>query len=95
VRGLFEERVLQVPWTILAAVAAGLAGLWLAIAPEAGRDGWRAPVLRWGHGVAWAALALAATIRARVLPVPARIAGPVAIAGGAAYAAFLAALTTR
>lgn len=86
---LFAERIYGIPWTALALVAIGVAVVFLVVDLSAGATGLRFIVVRWFHALVWLLLALAALAMARITPLPAAWAGPIAAAGGVAYLVFL------
>ena len=92
---LFAERLFGVPAVLLALVALIIAVVFAVYSPVNGATGWRFVVLRWFHLLCWLLPASAATIRARVTPFPAELAGPLALAGGAVYAVYIVTLMAQ
>jgi hypothetical protein len=88
---LFAEKLWIVPWSVLALAAIVIALVFLFLDTTGAASGPRWFVVRWFHSICWLLLALAAVIKARVTPVPEELAVPLAVAGGACYAAFLVA----
>lgn len=78
---------------VAAVVAAALAALWLVVVPEkvSQTAGLQQLLIRWCHPACWALLSLSAVLYA--LDAPRRLRDGAAIAAGACYLAFLAALT--
>ncbi len=91
---LFAERLFGVPWIVLAAIALAVAVVYLFIQTTGTVTGWRWLVLRWGHSLCWLLLAMAALAKAAI-GVPGPLAVPLAIAGGAVYAAFIATMLSQ
>lgn len=89
---LFAERILGVPWTALMLGALAVALVFVFVDTSAGTTGLRLVAARWLHPLCWLLLALAALAMARITPLPANWAGPLAALGGAAYAGFLVAM---
>ncbi|MFF1252641.1 hypothetical protein ACFVYC_09110 [Pseudarthrobacter sp. NPDC058329] len=73
-----------------AAVAACMAGVWLAVVPDKAADtsGVQELAIRWGHPACWALLAVVGVLVA--IDVPKRARDGVGIAAAACYAAFIA-----
>ncbi|GAA4402587.1 hypothetical protein GCM10023168_13280 [Fodinibacter luteus] len=83
------------PLLVAAAVgAAGLSVVWFLVVPDAAEaaTGWRAVVLRHGHGACWSLLAASLVVGAA--DGPSRLRGGLAWAGLGCYVAFLAALAS-
>ena len=87
---LFAERIWGVPWSVLAALALVIAATYVVIDAAGSAAGLRWWVLRWGHSLCWLLLAMAALAMARITPLPPHWANGLALAGGAAYAVFIA-----
>lgn len=93
IEALLAERVMGVPYAVLAAVALGIAAVFAIFEINtAGTTGWRWFAIRWFHSLCWVLLCIAALLRAKVLPGSEGYAGLAAAAGGAVYAAYLAAM---
>lgn len=86
---MFDQRLFGVPWSVLAAVAAAIAVVYLVWDLAGAETGWRWVVLRWGHGLCWLLLMGAALAKARITPLPEAWAGSLAVAGGLTYALFI------
>ena len=87
---LFAERIWGVPWSVLALLALAIAVIYVVIDTAGDAAGLRWWVLRWFHSLCWLLLALAALAMARITPLPPQWANSLAVAGGAAYAIFIA-----
>ncbi len=83
-----DERILGVPWILVAAAALAVAIVFLVLDVGPAATGLRWIVLRWAHGGVWVVLALAAVAMARV-GIPVEWAGPLAAAGGGLYLIYL------
>jgi hypothetical protein len=92
---LFAERILGIPWSVVALAAFGVAVVFVLIDTSAGTIGLRWIAMRWLHSVCWLLLGFAALAMARFTPIPQQWAVGLAAAGGAAYLGFLAATLTR
>ena len=86
--GLFSETIFGIPWTVLAALALVVCGVYLFVDTGSSADGLRWFVFRWFHPLCWLFLSSAALARSRITPMPVDWAGPLAIAGGVLYAVF-------
>ncbi|WP_137151683.1 hypothetical protein [Devosia sp. FKR38] len=87
---LFAERLWGVPWSVLAVLALVIAAIYVVVDTSGGAVGLRWWVLRWLHSLCWLLLALAALAMARITPLPPHWANGLALAGGVAYAIFIA-----
>jgi hypothetical protein len=86
IKGFFN-----LPWFLWAALASGLAVLWLFVGPHTEMtpsSGVRYLVIRWGHALTWLLLALGFFLRG-VSPEWNRAADVLAVAGGLVYALFI------
>lgn len=88
---LFAHKIWGIPWLVLAALALVVAVVYLAWDLSGDKTGWQWFVARWFHALCWLLLALAALARTRLTPIPAHAAGPLAMAGGLVYLAYIAA----
>ena len=86
---LLAEKIWGIPWSALALVALGVMAVYLVLDTSQGATGISWFILRWFHSLCWLLLALAAFSMARVTPMPADWARPLAIAGGLTYAVFM------
>ena len=87
---LLAERIWGIPWSILALAALAVAVVYLVLDTSGQSTGANWVVLRWFHPLCWLLLALAALAMSQLTPLSPGWARPLAIAGGAIYAIFLA-----
>jgi hypothetical protein len=92
IENILAERLFGIPYALLAAVALIIAVVFVFVVTTGTAIGWRWFVLRWFHSLCWVLLASAALLKTKALPLPDAAAGPVAVAGGIAYAVFLVTL---
>jgi hypothetical protein len=92
---LLAERIFGIPWVVLALLALAVAVVFVVVDTSAGTNGLRWLATRWLHSLCWLLLGLAALAMARVTPLPAGWAVPLAAGGGVAYLVFLLATLTR
>ena len=86
---LLAEKIWGIPWSLLALMALGVMAVYLVLDTSHGATGLAWFVLRWFHSLCWLLLALAALAMAKVSPIPAQWASPLAVAGGLTYAVFM------
>ena len=87
---MLAERLWGIPWSVLALAALGVMAVYLVVDTSHGTTGSTWVVVRWFHSLCWLLLALAALGMAKITPIPATWARPLAIGGGLTYAAFMA-----
>jgi hypothetical protein len=93
IEALLAERVMGVPYAVLAVIALGIAAIFAVFEINtAGLTGWRGFAIRWFHSLCWMLLCIAALLKTRLLPGAEGYAGFVAAAGGAVYATYVAAM---
>lgn len=92
---MFSETIFGIPWTVVSALALAVCVVYLFIDTGSSAEGLRWFILRWFHPLCWLFLSSAALAKAKVTPIPADWAGPLAVIGGILYAVFAILWFTR